>query len=256
LSTAFVPQLPAESEYEGIIARAARAAELTRGAVGQLADVIAFQSESAYQAVKRAEEELDDIDRAVDATMGPAITHTTLNQSRELLACMKFVIDLERIGDLIASVAGCAHALGTRVPMDDVAELVKMTCVLEKMLADVVQAFDKRDTQLAMLALKTDSELDRARNLFIIRHLEQAQTRITGDSVQILFMAQSLERAGDHVKNLAEEICHLVSGQTVRHLIAHAPVGSQEQMYIEYLRQSDSAKSEASRPTIPATQGS
>ncbi len=46
---------------------------------------------------------------------------------------------------------------------------------------------------------------------------------------------QSLERAGDHAKNLAEEVCHLVSGHTVRHVLMayDKPV---EQMFIDYLR--------------------
>ena len=34
----------------------------------------------------------------------------------------------------------------------------------------------------------------------------------------MLFMATALERAGDHAKNIAEEICHLATGHTVRHL--------------------------------------
>ena len=48
-------------------------------------------------------------------------------------------------------------------------------------------------------------------------------------------MTQSLERAGDHAKNLAEEVCHLVSGHTVRHVLKtyDKPV---EQMFIDYLR--------------------
>jgi phosphate uptake regulator len=51
-------------------------------------------------------------------------------------------------------------------------------------------------------------------------------------------MTQSLERAGDHAKNLAEEVCTFVSGHTVRHvLLAYdKPV---EQMFINYLRQRD-----------------
>ncbi|HZC21831.1 MAG TPA: PhoU domain-containing protein, partial [Candidatus Binatia bacterium] len=54
-------------------------------------------------------------------------------------------------------------------------------------------------------------------------------------SLQVIFMTQSLERAGDHAKNLAEEVCYFVSGRPARHvLIAYdKPV---EQMFIEHLR--------------------
>lgn len=51
-------------------------------------------------------------------------------------------------------------------------------------------------------------------------------------------MTQSLERAGDHAKNLAEEVCHFVSGHTVRHVLMayDKPV---EQMFLEWLRHKD-----------------
>jgi phosphate uptake regulator len=51
-------------------------------------------------------------------------------------------------------------------------------------------------------------------------------------------MTQSLERAGDHAKNLAEEVCHLVSGHTVRHVMMtyDKPI---EQMFLDWLRQRD-----------------
>jgi len=56
-----------------------------------------------------------------------------------------------------------------------------------------------------------------------------------------LFMTQSLERAGDHAKNLAEEVCHLVSGHTVRHVLRSydKPL---EQMFIDDLRRRQKAQ--------------
>jgi hypothetical protein len=48
-------------------------------------------------------------------------------------------------------------------------------------------------------------------------------------------MAQAIERAADHVKNAAEEVCHMVSGHTIRHLLGlHEK--SAEQLYLEHLR--------------------
>ena len=51
-----------------------------------------------------------------------------------ILARAARAVELERVGDLIASVASCAHALGARIPMDDVADLVLMSCILERVL--------------------------------------------------------------------------------------------------------------------------
>jgi phosphate uptake regulator len=48
-------------------------------------------------------------------------------------------------------------------------------------------------------------------------------------------MAQEIERAGDHVKNMAEEVCHLVSGRTMRHVLRayDRPV---EQLFLDHMK--------------------
>jgi phosphate transport system protein len=185
--------------------------------------------------VQQAEVELDNLDRDLDSLIHSAIAQAPPEQVRDLLSSMKMVIDLERVGDLFASVASCARALGNRLPTDDIGDLVKMATVLEKMLGDAHGAFAVRNVDRALAVIRTDSEVDRLRNLVMIRHLEQATTTSTHNRVQVLFMAQALERAGDHVKNLAEEVCHLVTGQTVRHAFRGAQKPT-EQMYLEHLR--------------------
>jgi phosphate transport system protein len=74
-----------------------------------------------------------------------------------------------------------------------------------------------RDEQAAKLVLRSDSEIDRACHPVFRRHFQVVGPNGTSDSSRILFMAQAFERAGDHAKNLAEEIIHLVRGQSLRH---------------------------------------
>jgi phosphate transport system protein len=99
----------------------------------------------------------------------------------------------------------------------------------------VHDAFSQRDLNRAVAVLRSDAELDRLRNLIFLRHLENHSGVQHQESFHVLFMTQSLERAGDHAKNLAEEICHLVSGHSVRHVLRtyDKPV---EQMFIDDLR--------------------
>jgi len=93
----------------------------------------------------------------------------------------------------------------------------------------------------ALAVLRSDAELDRLRNLLFLRHLENHEGTPRQESFHVLFMTQSLERAGDHAKNLAEEICHLVSGHSVRHVLRSydMPV---EQMFIEDLKRKQKIK--------------
>jgi phosphate transport system protein len=113
-----------------------------------------------------------------------------------------------------------------------------MATILEKMLTDVGDAFSARDVSQAVDVLRADSEIDRLRNLIFLRHIENPENIARQASLQVIFMTQSLERAGDHAKNLAEEVCHVVSGRTVRHVLMayDKPV---EQMFIDYLRRRD-----------------
>ncbi len=163
------------------------------------------------------------------------ITQVSADQARELLACLKFIMDLERIGDLLLSCSNRAATVAGRIEMQDIRDLTVIASRLEKMLIDVHDSFAHRDLDRALNVLRSDAELDRLRNLIFLRHVENPEGSPRQESFHVLFMAQSLERAGDHAKNLAEEVCHLVSGHTVRHVLRayDRPV---EQMFIEDLK--------------------
>jgi phosphate uptake regulator len=131
---------------------------------------------------------------------------------------MKFVIELERIGDLFLNVVNRFRAAAPRLHPTDINELADMTSLIVTMLTGVSEAFATRDVARAMAVLREDSELDRRRNLMIVRHVENPENLPVEESFHMVFMAQILERSGDHVKHLAEEVCHLVAGRSARHL--------------------------------------
>jgi phosphate transport system protein len=106
------------------------------------------------------------------------------------------------------------------------------------MLADVGQSFSQRDVKKAIGVLRADAEMDRLRNLIFLRHIENPENAIHHFSLQVIFMTQSLERAGDHAKNMAEEVCHFVSGRSIRHLLMDYDK-PKEQMFIDWLRLKD-----------------
>ena len=96
----------------------------------------------------------------------------------------------------------------------DTRELTQMATLLEKMLADVGYGILRAAmSSKAIDVLRADAEMDRLRNLIFLRHIENPESVPHHASLQVIFMTQSLERAGDHAKNLAEEVCHLVSGR-------------------------------------------
>ncbi|MBZ5720958.1 MAG: hypothetical protein LAO03_11310 [Acidobacteriia bacterium] len=236
MSTASVTNEAPDPSYAHLVRLTIEACRLAKEAAGAAAEGIATASSPLLSSLRQREKELDNLDREIDDGVTLAITQVGPTEARELLACMKITIGVERIGDLLLSFASSAQGAGTRLDPQDTRDLTQMATILEKMLTDVGAAFSGRDVKKAIDVLRADAEMDRLRNLIFLRHIENPENLQRQASLQVIFMTQSLERAGDHAKNIAEEVCHFVSGHTVRHMMMtyDKPI---EQMFLDWLRQ-------------------
>lgn len=230
-SSAVANELPSA---DNLVALTARAYGVATAAAQSAADLI-LGAKSALERIVGCERELDELDREIDERVAAEIAHASVEQVREKLACLKCMIDLERVGDLLVSFATRAEAVRARLDMQDSRDLGDMLAVLAKMLGDTDAAFAARDHARALQVLRADREVDRLHNLIVMRHLEPELAFGGPDSVHVITMAHAIERAADHVKNTAEEVCHMVSGHTVRHLL-RLQEKSAEQLYLEHLR--------------------
>jgi phosphate transport system protein len=238
MSTASVKSPQPEPSYARLRQRTIEACRVAQEAAATAAEGIATGSSPLLHTLGEREKQLDEMDMEIDAGVTLAINQVSETEARELLACMKFMISLERIGDLLLSFGSSAQAAGPRLDPQDTRDLTHMASVLEKMLGDAGTAFSTRDVKKAVDVIRADAEMDRLRNLLFLRHIENPENAQRQSSLQVIFMTQSLERAGDHAKNLAEEVCHFVSGHTVRHVLMayDKPV---EQMFLDWLRSRD-----------------
>jgi phosphate transport system protein len=222
-----------ESPQSELVGLTRQACAIARQAVSHALDGMINGSATSLEAVRASEEQLDDLDRELDERLANTITQVAPEIARELLACMKLMLDLERVGDLIASFAERSAIVRNRIEMEDVEQLTRMACLVENMLSQIGQAFSDRDVDLAIRVLRSDSEIDRLRNLLVVRHTESSEG-LKGESLHVLSMANALERAGDHIKNMAEELCHLATGHTLRHLL-RAKDKPFEQLFLDWL---------------------
>jgi len=223
------------SEIGHIVELTSQAFALAKRAAAAAAEGMATGSAEAVKLLRDNEVKLDSIDHDVDELVTALITRVTEQEARELLACMKLVVALERVGDLLLSFGNRIESVGPRIATEDQKVLTAMASQLEKMLGDAEAAFAERNLDHAIAVLRADAELDRLRNLTVLHHVETPHEERRPVSFHILFMAQGLERAGDHLKNIAEEVCHLVSGRTVRHVLRTYD-RPDEQRFIDHLR--------------------
>ena len=197
---------------------ALKACLIARDAAFNVSDLLTNSSRMAFLAIRDCEKELDLIERQIDERLPAAITRVNEARARQLLSALKSTTDLERIGDLVMSVALRAQSRTSKIPAGDLRQLVEMSSVLRDMLDLIHQGFSTLDLECARKVLHMDQQIDRVCHGLFQKHL--AETVAQGDSTgfDVLLMAQALERAGDHTTNLAEDLYSLIEGRSLRHV--------------------------------------
>src|SRR5256885_398521 len=195
---------------------ALRAFLIARDAAFNMHDLLTQSSRMAFLAIKECEKELDIIERYIDERLPAAITRVNEVRARQLLTSLKCTTDLERIGDLMMSVALRVQARTAKMAASDVRQLVEMSAILREMLDLVYRGFVELDLECARKVLQMDKDIDRVCHALFQKHLTEHASD-NPSSFDVILMAQALERAGDHTTNLAEDLYSLIEGRSLRH---------------------------------------
>jgi len=196
---------------------ALKACLIARDAAFNVRDLLTVNSRMAFLAIKDCEKELDLIERQIDERLPAAITRVNEARARQLLSSLKCTTDLERIGDLVMSVAMRVQARTTKMAASDVRQLVEMSAILREMLDLIHQGFSTLELECARKVLQMDKDIDRVCHAMFQKHLAESGSPGDASGFDVLLMAQALERAGDHTTNLAEELYSLIEGRSLRH---------------------------------------
>ncbi len=140
---------------------------------------------------------------------------------RLVMAIIKTVTDLERIGDEAAKIARMAkliHGKETLYPPQMV-NLQHIAGMAARMLGNALDAFVRMDVSGAAQVLRDDVEVDGAfrgilRQIIVIT---MENHNFISRAIEMLFAAKAVERIGDHAKNIAEYVIFLAKGKDVRH---------------------------------------
>ncbi len=178
-------------------------------------DVSIIEKTSALEdEVNALEIEIDDLCVSVLAKRQPVASDL-----RFLVAVLKLVPNLERIGDHAVTVCRRASERPNGVGLADTGSLRAMAESLRAMLDDAKKAFIEYNASLAINIIERDAILD-AHYAEIFREtlkLIEKDHANTFAAMSHQSVIKNLERMGDHVKNIAELIVYMTGGQDVRH---------------------------------------
>ncbi len=139
---------------------------------------------------------------------------------RMVLTVAKAVRDLERMGDEAQKVSKMAIALSEEgVAPHGFIELRHIGTGVLTMLRHTLDAYARYDLELALSVLKEDQQIDKDYKT-AIRELVtymMEDPRSISRAINVLWALRSLERIGDHARNLAEHLIYMVKGKDVRH---------------------------------------
>jgi len=169
---------------------------------------------SNEEKINLMEIEIDDA-----ATRLLALHQPMASDLRFLTAAIKINNDLERMGDLAVKIAERALSLMEQPPVKPEIDIPQVARLAESMVRRSLDAFVKRDSELARSVLTADDEVDDLRSAIyeeLIRNM-QAEPATIPQCVNLMSVVRSLERIADHSTNIAEDVLYLVEGIDVRH---------------------------------------
>ena len=141
---------------------------------------------------------------------------------RMIMAIVKTITDLERIGDEAQKIARMAKLMheSDRLRTPRFFEVKRASDLALDMLRRSLDAFARLDVASAAQVVRQDLDLDdqfRSMIRQLISYMME-DPRTISTSIEILFVAKAIERIGDHAKNMAEYVVYLVKGKDVRHV--------------------------------------
>jgi len=195
---------------------------LVERALAQALAGIAESDSRAMALAAQGEVLVNELERSIDedcsrvlATRSPAASDLRL-----IVATLKTITDLERIGDEGEKVATIATRMALRErPYNRYRELRHMGELVSRMVRDALDAYARLDADLALEVARrdrvVDEEYESIQRQCITFMMEDPRT--IRRSLDAMWVVRALERIGDHAKNICEYVIYVVYGKDVRH---------------------------------------
>ncbi|UYP30364.1 phosphate signaling complex protein PhoU [Pseudomonas sp. Z8(2022)] len=173
--------------------------------------------------VREIDDQINQMERNIDEECVRILARRqpAASDLRLIISISKSVIDLERIGDESSKIAKRAILLSEEgeSPRGYV-EIRHIGDQVRKMVQDALDAFARFDAELALAVAQHDKTVDREYKT-ALRELVtymMEDPRSISRVLNVIWVLRSLERIGDHARNIAELVIYLVRGTDVRHI--------------------------------------
>lgn len=206
-----------DRDLEAIQAMIMKMGGLVEDAIVDATTALETRDEELAQKVRAGDKAIDTLEERVneEAALILALRQPTAGDLRTVLTVFRLSASLERIGDYAKNMAKRA---GVVMQMQQIegsgAGLRRMARQVELMLKDALDAYIQRDAELAADVRERDLEVDQMYSALFREYLTfmMEDPRNITACMHLHFMAKNIERMGDHVTSIAEQVIYLVTG--------------------------------------------
>jgi len=179
------------------------------------------RKEEEAQRIIASDKEVNDLQMDIDERcLRLLATQTPLaGDLRLITSAMKINADLERIGDQAVNIAENVLKLLPQPPLKPLIDIPRMAAIAEQMIRDALDAFVRRDAELARDVLRRDDEVDELKDQ-VFRELLTYMMADPGTihrALSLILISRNLERIADHGTNIAEDVIFIAEARDVRH---------------------------------------
>ena len=207
-----------DRDLEVMQARIMKMGGLVEAAILGAAQSLETRDEELAEKIRKGDRAIDALEEMIneEAARVIALRAPTAIDLRLILSVLKISGNLERIGDYSKNLAKRTSVLTQMPPVEDSAHaLRRMAQAVERMLKDALDAYIQRDAELAEDVIERDREVDQMYNALFrefLTYMMEDPRNIT-PCMHLHFIAKNIERMGDHVTSIAEQVIYLVSGE-------------------------------------------
>lgn len=207
-----------DRDLETIQAQIMKMGGLVEAAIHGAARGLETRDEELAATIRAGDKAIDALEETINEETARviALRAPTAIDLRLILSIMKIAGNLERIGDYAKNMAKRTGVLVTMAPVNDSAgALRRMAREVELMLKDALDAYIQRDAELASDVIGRDLEVDQMYNALFREFLTfmMEDPRNITPCMHLHFIAKNIERMGDHVTSIAEQVVYLVTGE-------------------------------------------
>ena len=213
-----------DADLEALRGRVAHMGGLVEGQLNRLRRALATNHLGELETVMTSDYQINALEVEIDelCTHLIATRQPVANDLRLVMATIKAITDLERIGDKAEKIARKTHAIALQdgLQVTRFGELVSMMDKVSLMVRQALDSFARLDPKVAPLVASedkaVDDEFDGVTRRLITHMMENP--RYISSALDILFVAKAIERIGDHATNITEYVVYMVEGRDVRHV--------------------------------------